>query len=209
MPSFGMLSPFRWHFEAVSAPRAQRIAAEVVDLLPPTEALLDVGCGDGTLVKLVASRAGVKRFSGVDVKLQPDLDFDARAYDGRRLPFDDASFDAVTISDVLHHADSPLDVLGEALRVTRRGGAVIVKDHFRFGAWSNGVLLAMDLVGNYAQGILVTGNYLSPPEWIDLVRRAGGSVDKLTWPFRVHSLPFRLITRSEYQFVARIVHAGG
>lgn len=206
MVSLGKLSPFRWHFQAISVPRADRIASEIVRLLPPTNSLLDVGCGDGTLVKTVAARAGIAEFRGVDVLLQPNLDFDARVYDGKTLPFDDASFDAVTISDVLHHADSPLDVLREALRVTRRGGAVVIKDHFRFGPWSNGVLLVMDIVGNRAQGVLVKGTYLSPPEWVELVRKAGGTVDKLTWPFMVHSLPFRIITRSEYQFVARVVH---
>jgi 2-polyprenyl-3-methyl-5-hydroxy-6-metoxy-1,4-benzoquinol methylase len=204
--SLERLSPFHWHFSTVSVPRAERISSEIVRLMPKTTALLDVGCGDGSLVKRVAAGGGVKDFCGVDIKLQPNLDFDARMYDGHKLPFESASFDTVTISDVLHHADSPANVLTEALRVTRPGGAVIVKDHFRLGRWSNGVLLAMDVIGNYAQGILVTGNYLSPTEWVDLIGLAGGTIDKLVWPFRVHDLPFRLVTRSEYQFVARIVH---
>jgi hypothetical protein len=62
----------------------------------------------------------------------------------------------------------------------------------------------MDVIGNYAQGIVVTGTYLSPSQWVQLVASAGGTIDKLVWPFEVHDLPWRLVTRSEYQFLARV-----
>lgn len=201
-----MRSLFRFHYGAVSVPRASRIARAIVELAPrPTNRLLDIGCGDGTLAEHVASDTGAKEIRGVDIKIQPNCRIDAVAYDGRSLPFDSGSFDLVTISDVLHHADDPLAVMSEAMRVVKGNGAVVVKDHFRLGRWSNGVLLAMDVIGNYAQGIVVTGKYLSPPEWVDLFARAGAKVDRLLWPFEVHSLPFRIVTRSEYQFVARLI----
>lgn len=62
----------------------------------------------------------------------------------------------------------------------------------------------MDVIGNYAQGILVRGTYLAPDEWVDLVAAAGGAIDSLKWPFEVHNLPWRMVTRSELQFVARV-----
>jgi 2-polyprenyl-3-methyl-5-hydroxy-6-metoxy-1,4-benzoquinol methylase len=197
---------FRWHHGAVSVPRAARIARAIVDLAPrPTRAMLDVGCGDGTLAAHVARDLGVQDVRGIDIKVQPNCRIAVFPYDGLTMPFPDATFDLVTISDVLHHATDPLAVMREALRVVKKSGAVMVKDHFRLGRWSNGVLFAMDIIGNCAQGIAVTGNYLSPPEWVDLFAKAGGTADKLLWPFDVHSLPFRLITRSEYQFVARVI----
>lgn len=197
---------FDWHFARVSVPRAQRLADAIVALAPPSRDVLDVGCGDGTLGARVGERLGAQ-VQGVDVKVQPGAAVPVQAYDGRTLPFPDGSFDLVTVSDVLHHADDPLAVLRECLRVLRPGGAVVVKDHFRMGFWSDKVLLAMDVVGNYAQGILVTGRYLSSPEWMQLVADAGGAVDRLTWPFVVHDLPWRWVARSEYQFLMRVRRA--
>jgi ubiquinone/menaquinone biosynthesis C-methylase UbiE len=130
---------------------------------------------------------------------------DVRQYDGRTLPFEDARFDLVTIVDVLHHCSDMRAVFAEVIRVVKPTGAVVVKDHFQFGAWSSGVLWAMDMFGNTAFGVKVRGNYLSPPQWVDLVTASGGSIEKLVWPFRVHPAALRLVARAEYQFLMRVV----
>jgi SAM-dependent methyltransferase len=169
--------------------------------------MLDIGSSDGLLARGVAERLGVEEVRGVDVKLQPNALVDVVKYDGRVLPFDDACFDLVTVCDVLHHASDPLGVVREAMRVLKFNGALIIKDHFRWSSWSNGVLLAMDIFGNYKAGILVRGNYLTPPAWIDLVTSAGATIDRLVWPLRIHDLPFHLIARSKYQFAMRLRHA--
>jgi hypothetical protein len=136
------------------------------------------------------------------VRLRPSTRIAAEAYDGHHLPFGDDSYEIVMLSDVLHHADAPTELLGECLRVAAR--AVALKDHFCFGPISRSVLLAMDHVGNAAPGVPVVGRYWAPPEWLDLVREAGGRMVELRWPVRVHSLPWRLVTRSELQFVALV-----
>jgi SAM-dependent methyltransferase len=169
--------------------------------------MLDIGSSDGLLARGVAERIGVEEVRGVDVKLQPNALVEVVEYNGKELPFDDARFDLVTICDVLHHASEPLGVMREAMRVLKSDGALIIKDHFRWGSWSNGVLLAMDVFGNYKAGVLVRGNYLTPPGWIDLVARAGATIDRLVWPLQIHDLPIRLIARSEYQFAMRVRHA--
>jgi hypothetical protein len=92
--------------------------------------------------------------------------------------------------------------LREALRVASR--IVAVKDHFCFGPFSEKLLLWMDVVGNAGPGVHVEGKYLDPAEWVALVREAGGRITGLDWPLKIHDLPFRLVTRSELQFAARI-----
>jgi SAM-dependent methyltransferase len=140
--------------------------------------------------------------------VRPNAVIDVRKYDGHVLPFESARFDLVTICDVIHHAEDPRAVMNEAMRVLSPGGRLVIKDHFRFGAWSNAVLTAMDVFGNYATGVIVRGNYLALDQWIDLVAGAEGRIDKLLWPFVVHPPPWRWVARSEYQFMMRVVAQG-
>lgn len=69
--------------------------------------VLDVGCGDGTLAQAVMRLKPETQFQGIDVFLRPSVAIPAQVYDGRTIPFPDASFDWVTICDVLHHTDDP------------------------------------------------------------------------------------------------------
>jgi SAM-dependent methyltransferase len=165
---------------------------------------LDVGCSDGRIAARIADRLGIREPRGADVELQSDAMIEVAVYDGLHLPFTDASFDLLTIIDVLHHASDPEAVVAEALRVAGPDGTVIVKDHVRWGAWSDRVLLSMDTASNYGVHELTRGSYLSMPEWVSLVGDAGGSIGELEWPFRVHGLPWRLVARDGYHLLMAI-----
>jgi ubiquinone/menaquinone biosynthesis C-methylase UbiE len=195
---------FSLHRRAVTLPRARRITDALAELAGSSRSLLDVGAGDGAIAAAVGERVGATRIAGVDVLVRPHTVIEVVPYDGRRLPFPDGAFEIVTISDVLHHCEAPSEVLAECLRVASR--AVLVKDHFRFGAVSRALLLAMDVVGNAEAGVLVRGTYFSPAEWIEMVRRAEGRITSLRWPLRIHDAPMRFVTRDELQFAARIEH---
>ena len=196
---------FAWHARHVSAPRLQRVAAALARSIGPASSLLDVGAGDGAMALAVARLVGARRLAGVDVLLRPAPAVPITRYDGATLPFPDASFEAVLLSDVLHHAADPERVLRESLRVAAR--VVAVKDHFRFGLFSAAVLYAMDRAGNAAAGVPSPGAYFTRPAWSALVERAGGRVTAVEWPLRVHDLPFRLLTRDAYQFAAAVQRA--
>ena len=205
-PDLTKLPLFNWHATKHVSQRRVRLTNAIVDLAPrDTRSLLDVGCGDGSMTKEIGDRLGATELRGVDVKLRPGSVIDVRPYDGLTLPFEDACFDLVTIVDVLHHCSDMAAVFAEVMRVVKPSGAVVVKDHFQFGAWSSGVLWAMDMFGNSAFGVKVRGNYLSPPQWVDLVAASGGAIEKLVWPFRIHTAPFHLVARSEYQFLMRVI----
>jgi 2-polyprenyl-3-methyl-5-hydroxy-6-metoxy-1,4-benzoquinol methylase len=207
---------FGLHFASVSVPRAERIAQGFAQIGQERQgrgeaqprAMLDVGCGDGLLAKRTGELLQIEDVRGVDIKVQAHCRIPVHGYDGVTLPFPEQTFDIVTISDVLHHTSNPEQVLKELFRVTKPTGAVLVKDHFRLGPLSNAILLAMDVVGNHAQGIFVRGTYFSPSQWVAMVSAAGGAVTELVWPFQVHSLPWRAVTRSEFQFVAKLEPRG-
>lgn len=196
---------FAYHHRAVHLPRVERVAEALADIVGQAGSVLDVGCGDGTIARKVAAKIGAGRVEGVDVLVRPEVAIPVTAYDGERLPFADGAFEAVLLADVLHHCASPATVLKEALRVASR--VVAVKEHFKLGPLSDRILWLMDVVGNAAPGVHVRGTYFSPADWIRLVREAGGATTKLTWPLRIHDLPFRIVTRSEFQFAARVEHA--
>ncbi len=190
------------HRQAVQVPRATRITDVFVQLGGQADSLLDVGAGNGAIAAEVARRLGASRVAGVDVLVQPATQIEVTSYDGERIPFEDKSFEVVTISDVLHHCAKPREVLRECLRVAAR--CVLVKDHFRFGPLSNAMLWALDVVGNAEAGVLVRGTYFSPNEWIEMVQQAGGRIGALEWPMQIHATPLRWVTRDELQFAVRI-----
>jgi SAM-dependent methyltransferase len=97
--------------------------------LPPGAELLDIGCGAGYHARHLARRA--RRVVAIDVD-RVALEVARRrvrssrvtflAYDGDRLPFADASFDAVTMLDVLEHVSDRWSLVAEVSRVLRPGG---------------------------------------------------------------------------------------
>ncbi len=100
---------------------------QILEELPAGATILDLGCGDGSHMHLLA--AGGRVF-GSDVFLAPLLE--ARnsgpvvVADGQRLPFPDRAFDLVHVSHVLHHAHDFRAVLLEAGRVLKPAGRLVL-----------------------------------------------------------------------------------
>jgi SAM-dependent methyltransferase len=205
-PSPAARALFAFHHRAIHVPRVERVTRALAAQIGRAASLLDIGCGDGTVAQGIGAAVGATRVAGVDVLVRPRTAIPVTPYDGEHLPFPDGAFEAVVISDVLHHCAAPITVLREALRVASR--VVAIKDHFRFDRVSGAILLAMDQVGNAAPGVLVRGTYFTAGELATLVHDAGGRITGLEWPLRIHDLPWRLITQDRLQFAAKIEHAG-
>jgi ArsR family transcriptional regulator len=102
----------------------------------PIGDLLDVGCGRGAILKLLASRAN--RAVGVDIDanarqlaraelmLAGIPNCSLRKGDMYRLPFDDAEFNTIIIDDVLSNAKKPVRALEEARRLLKPGGRLFI-----------------------------------------------------------------------------------
>jgi SAM-dependent methyltransferase len=87
--------------------------------------VLDVGCGRQPYRHLTRAT----RYVGVDIDT-PDTRAlgiaDVYYYDGKTLPFADASFDAVLCSQVLEHVFTPAEFMAELRRVLRPGGRLLL-----------------------------------------------------------------------------------
>lgn len=90
--------------------------------------VIDIGCGDGFSTLKFWDQAHPARMAGVDpapnaIKVadrnRGERPIDFRVLDGKRVPFDDGSFDVAIVQGVLHHADDPQSTIREALRVAR------------------------------------------------------------------------------------------
>ena len=90
--------------------------------------VLDLGCGAGDSVDLFRSVDPDVSWVGADIEESPEVaertrtDAEFVSFDGRRLPFEDASFDLVYCKQVLEHVEYPRELVGEAARVLRPGG---------------------------------------------------------------------------------------
>jgi SAM-dependent methyltransferase len=102
----------------------------------PLGDLLDIGCGQGRILKLLASRAhravGVdidsdaRRLARAELLLAGTPNTTLRQGDMVSLPFDDAEFDTVILDDVLGDAKQPGVAILEASRLVRSGGQVLL-----------------------------------------------------------------------------------
>jgi ArsR family transcriptional regulator len=96
--------------------------------------VLDLGSGDGTIAQLVAPRArsvtcvdrSEKMIAAARSRLAGHHHVTFAVADAEELPFAAGSFDEVLVFNVLTHAESPARVLGEASRVLRAGGSIVV-----------------------------------------------------------------------------------
>ena len=118
------------------ADRSLHRALVGLSVVAPIGDLLDVGCGQGRILKLLASRA--QRAVGVDI------DSDARKLARAELllaglpncslrqgsmyslPFGDEEFDTIILDDVLGDAGQPDAALAEAQRLLRPGGRLVL-----------------------------------------------------------------------------------
>jgi SAM-dependent methyltransferase len=145
-----MVSSLSRFVQATGIQRAARTAADWVDLqysllindlkavAPKTHGrLLDVGCGEKPYEYIfrpyVTEYIGVEyapTFSGTQTSARstkPDF-----LYDGKTLPFESRSFDAVISMQVLEHTPEPQVVLNEMARVVKKDGLVLVSVPFSF-----------------------------------------------------------------------------
>jgi ubiquinone/menaquinone biosynthesis C-methylase UbiE len=83
------------------------------------ERVLDVGCGDGSMARIIqnAFRCAIE---GTDITnlLKHDMPFKLMKND-EQLPYRNKSFDVVMLNDVLHHTRKTIQILRESVRVGR------------------------------------------------------------------------------------------
>jgi SAM-dependent methyltransferase len=153
-------------YDEFFGPITHRLIAPVLDATSVTRGtrLLDIACGPGHLVAEAAARGS--HVVGIDIAhamirraqaTLPHLDF--RQGDAHRLPFPDASFDAVTGNFAILHLGDPEGAAAEFARVLAPGGHVALTvwdqpEHARLFGW---ILDALAAAGAEAPADIPSG----------------------------------------------------
>ena len=173
------------HGRHVLERRARVLSERLAGALPPAVQVLDVGCGDGLLDRLIMEKRPDVSIEGLDVLLRPQAHIPVSMFDGRTIPRADASYDMVMFVDVLHHTEDPLVLLREAVRVARDG--LLVKDHCLDGWLAGPTLRFMDRVGNARHRVALPFNYWPEARWREAFATLG--LDVATFDRRIGLYP--------------------
>jgi methionine biosynthesis protein MetW len=117
----------------------------VLDMVEPGSRVLDLGCGSGELLSLLADRRGC-RGTGVDIDPEAVFEVIDRGHDIVQGDIDaglsmipDGSYDYAILSETLQVVRRPRLVLREMLRVAREGIVIFPN----FGCWSRRLQLGL------------------------------------------------------------------
>lgn len=160
----------------------------LVSRVPPWSNVLDVATGTGAVARRLLEHGctvtGLDQSPEMLRVARARLGERARFVEGRaeRLPFDDASFDAVTFTYLLRYVEDPGAVLRELARVVRPGGTLAMLEFFvPVPPWRAPWSL-------YVDRILPAAGRLGGPEWREVGRFLGPSIRELWERFPLERL---------------------
>lgn len=132
------------HHRSVVEDHARRTARDsaafLIPHIKPTDTILDLGCGPGTITADLAELVPQGRVVGgdpVESVLKQAAEYAQtrglsnvtfEKIDGNQLSFPDDSFDVVTCHQVLQHVNDPVGILKEMRRVVKPGGIVAARE---------------------------------------------------------------------------------
>ncbi len=188
------------HGRIVFDRRVRVLGGYLAAQVPPNSALLDIGCGDGTIASLVGTLAGTSQIAGLEIAERPSCRIPCSVFDGTHIPFPESSFDVCMFVDVLHHTNSIREVLSEACRVSRR--YILIKDHLAENAFDFRILQFMDWVGNRPHGVVMPYNYQSEEKWRSYFEDCNLKVRSWTTSLPLYPGPFNFVFGRQLHFVA-------
>jgi demethylmenaquinone methyltransferase / 2-methoxy-6-polyprenyl-1,4-benzoquinol methylase len=157
-------------------PRWRRFLVSRIQAGPGDE-VLDVATGTGAVARELLRQKGC---AVVGVDQSPEMLAVAREHlpvtvklveaSAERLPFEEASFDALTVTYLLRYVDDPGATLRELARVVRPGGTIASLEFaVPAGVWR-------PLWRAYVGAVLPAAGRIVSPGWLEVGRFLGGSI---------------------------------
>jgi SAM-dependent methyltransferase len=197
-------SAHRWvgtvHGTLVHTRRTRVLSHSLASFISPDSRVLDIGCGDGVLAALLGDAVPHLQVQGVETAPRTNCAIECQSFDGRHLPFPDASFDVCLFVDVLHHTLDPLPLLRDACRVSSR--FVLIKDHLAESSFDHWTLRFMDWFGNRPHGVVLPYAYLSQIQWDELFLNTGLKLARTEHSIPLYPPPFSWIFGRRLHFIS-------
>jgi SAM-dependent methyltransferase len=115
----------RLYFDRLGLWWIKKKVSPFIEHLPKKAKIVDIGSGNGLICYYLRKQGfNVTPLDVVDMAYNETVR--PVVYDGREMPFEDNSFDYALILTVLHHIDSPEEVLNETCRIAQN--IVIIED---------------------------------------------------------------------------------
>jgi SAM-dependent methyltransferase len=192
----------RAHQRAIFGRRVRVLAKMLAARIPAGSSVLDIGCGDGTIAKLIAGHQSSVTVQGIEFAPRANCMIECKAFDGATIPHPSASFDVCLFVDVLHHVRDSRGIealLSEAHRVSRK--FVLIKDHL-FENWLDFTTLQfMDWVGNRPHGVVLPYNYQTRSQWDEHFSACGLKVKEWQTQIPLYPPPFSALFGRQLHFV--------
>lgn len=170
------------------------------------ENLLDIGGGTGVIAEAMARLLPVGKVRTIDMidRFCKGLSVETQAYDGQTIPCSNASHDAATMNNVMHHV--PVEARAALMREIRRvvAGPLYIKDHLRGGLLDDVKLTLLDAIGNIPFGGMIAAKYLSMREWEELAAASGWRIAATATLRRYRSFPMMLIFPNRLEVTFRL-----
>lgn len=192
----------RIHGEHVFSRRVRVLSRLFAELIPNGARVLDVGCGDGMLAKLIMEARPDAEIHGLDVLLRKHSHIPVKLFDGHVIPHPDKSFDIVLFVDVLHHMTDPDFMVSEAVRVARQG--IIIKDHTRNGLFADSTLRFMDWIGNARHGVVLPYNFWPRKRWLEFFGEQNLEVRHWNKDLSIYPRPASWLFDRSLHFIAHV-----
>jgi ubiquinone/menaquinone biosynthesis C-methylase UbiE len=123
---------------------------------------LDVGCSEGKITRAVTKQFNLDKehsFACDTMYQKDDNDFTFTKSTDVSLPFQDDTFDFVTLFMSVHHFSNPERMLPEIRRVMKKTGIIVLRDH---NVVADGEKLFLDIV--HCIYACVVGDEINPEE---------------------------------------------
>jgi len=159
-----LLFPLRLFYDNIFNPvYKKRLAENIVPLCEAHSNILDVGCGDGSVAKLIMDSNPSLNIAGIEIQSSLPAKIPRKLYNGKEIPYPDNHFDIVIALDVLHHIDDIPSLLAEMERVSKK--YLIIKDHMTYSIFSQWLISFTDYFSNLPYGIRCAFNFPSFERW--------------------------------------------
>lgn len=187
------------HHKYVFMRRIEVISDEIAKQIPANISILDIGCGDGNIGKLIREKKEGVVLSGIDIMERPACYIPYKNFDGLNIPYPNNAFDAVLFVDVLHHTHQITELMKNAVSASSK--YVIIKDHMYKTPLDFAILKFMDWVGNAPHGVEIIYNFKKEEYWLKLFKELDLEVIHLNRKIPLYPLLFNFIFGRKLHFI--------